>query len=297
MQIHDDQVHVDEALVRGLLDRQLPEYARLPLAPVAERGTDHLLYRLGDDLLVRMPVYAGSAEQAASDARWLPVLAPHLPVAVPVPVAVGRPDATYPFAWSVVPWLPGRNPTDDDIDPLVLVEDLAAFVRALHAIDTAGGPVATGTRRGAPVRSWDEAVRAAVDEAGARIDRDRVLAAWTDCLAAPDWDRDPVWVHGDLLRGNLIVETGRLSAVIDFGALGVGDPAVDLLPAWATLPAGVRAAYREATGYDDDTWRRGRGWALAPALTGIPYYWDTMPAFARHCLRVVDAVLEDLGAG
>lgn len=294
MQMHADQVEVTEPLVRGLLERQLPQYAALPLRPVAEHGTDHLLYRLGEDLLVRMPVYAGSADQAHSDARWLPVLAPQLPVAVPVPVAVGESDDTYPFSWSVVPWLPGEPPTPDNADLHRLARDLGGFVRALHAVDPTGGPVKTGTDRGTPIRGWDPYVREAIDEAGDRIDRARVLAAWEDCLAAPDWAGDPTWIHGDLLAGNLLVHEGRLSAVIDFGALGLGDPAPDLQPAWATLPAHVRAEFRDAVGYDDDTWRRGRGWALGPALTGIPYYWDTVPAFARRGLRTVAAVLDDL---
>ena len=295
MPMHPDQVEITEPTVRGLLGRQLPEYAGLPLAPVAEHGTDHVLFRLGDELLVRLPVYAASADQAASDARWLPLLAPHLPVAVPVPVALGEPDATYPFPWSVVPWLPGETPDSGNADPHLLAADLAAFVRALHAVDPAGGPLKTGTSRGAPIRGWDDAVREAVDQAGDRLDRARVLAAWDDCLAAPDWPGDPVWIHGDLLAGNLLVRDGRLSAVIDFGALGLGDPAPDLQPAWSTLPAHVRAEFRDAVGYDDDTWRRGRGWALGPALTGIPYYWDTVPAFAQRGLRTVAAVLEDLG--
>jgi aminoglycoside phosphotransferase (APT) family kinase protein len=294
MQMHVDQVAITEPLVRGLLVRQLPQYADLPLAPVAEHGSDHALYQLGDGLLVRMPVYADAAGQAVRDARWLPVLAPHLPVDVPVPVAVGEPDDTYPFAWSVVPWLPGEPPTGANVDPHVLAEDLAGFVRALHAVEPTGGPAKTGTSRGTPIRSWDEAVRAAVDEAGDRVDRTRVLEAWEDCLAAPDWSGDPVWIHGDLLAGNLLVDGGRLGAVIDFGALGVGDPAPDLLAGWATLPASVRGDFRAAVGYDDDTWRRGRGWALGPALTAIPYYWDTVPAFAERGLRTVAAVLADL---
>ena len=293
MQMHADQVEVTAPIVRGLLARQLPQYAEQSLTPVAEHGTDHALFRLGTDLLVRMPVYAASADQALSDARWLPVLAPHLPVAVPVPVAAGEPDETYPFPWSVVPWLPGTPPTAD-ADPHRLAQDLGSFVRALHAVDSTEGPLKTGTARGAPVRGWDAAVRQAVDEAGDRIDRGRVLAAWEDCLAAPDWGGPPVWIHGDLLAGNLLVRGGRLSAVIDFGALGLGDPAPDLQPAWTTLPAHVRSEFRAAVGYDDDTWRRGRGWALAPALTGIPYYWDSVPAFARRGLRTVEAVLEDL---
>lgn len=293
--MHADQVEVTEATVRALLERQHPSYAALPLAPVAEHGTDHALFRLGDDLVVRMPVYGGSAGQAASDARWLPVLAPHLPVSVPAPVALGEPDDSFPFAWSIARWLPGSPPTEATIDPRQLARDLGDFVRALHAIDPEGGPLKTGTSRGAPIRHWDPHVREAVDVAGDRLDRDRVLAAWEDCITASDWEGDPVWIHGDLLAGNLLVDDGRLTAVIDWGALGTGDPAPDLAAAWSTLAPPARAQFRDAVGYDADTWRRARGWAMGPAITGIPYYWDTVPAFARRGLRTVEAVLTDLG--
>ncbi|MCW2765875.1 MAG: hypothetical protein JWO11_1834 [Nocardioides sp.] len=295
--MHADQVEVPEALVRRLVDTQFPQWAGHALRRVAEFGTDHRLFRLGDDLLVRMPIYGGSADQALSDATWLPVLAPHLPVAVPSPVALGEPVAGYPFPWSVVPWLRGENPTSDNAGPHELAADLAGFVAALHDVDPTGGPVKTDGARGTPIRGWDEAVREAIDLAGDRIDRAAVTVAWEDCLAAPDWPGEPVWIHGDLLAGNLLVHDGRLSAVIDFGALGLGDPAPDLQPAWTVLPAEVREEFRAGVGYDDDTWRRGRGWALAPALTGIPYYWETVPAFAERGLRTVAAVLADLGLG
>lgn len=292
--MHADDVPTTATQVARMVAEQHPQWRDLPVSPVAEFGTDHCLFRVGDDLVARMPRVEWAADQAASDAAWLPVLAPHLPVAVPVPVALGEPDASYPFRWSVAPWLPGTPPTADNADPHALAADLGAFVSAMHSIDTTGGPLKTGTDRGTPIRGLDPYVREAVDLAGDRVDRARVLEAWEDCLAAPDWPGDPVWIHGDLLAGNLLVDGGRLSAVIDFGALGLGDPAPDLQPAWATLPATVLGEYRAAVGYDDDTWRRGRGWALGPALTGIPYYWDTVPAFAQRGLRTVAAVLADL---
>lgn len=177
--------------------------------------------------------------------------------------------------------------------PHTLAADLGGFVRTLHAVDASAGPRKTGTARGTPIRGWDPYVREAIDEAGDRIDRARVREAWEDCLAAPDWAGDPVWIHGDLMPGNLLVRDRRLSAVIDWGALGVGDPAPDLAPAWYTVPS-AREEFRQAVGYDDDTWRRARGWAMGPALTGIPYYWDTVPAFAQRGLRTIAAVLADL---
>ena len=226
MDMHADQVEITLPLVRRLVDQQHPRWAGLPLSPLTEFGTDHQLFRLGDELVVRMPVYAGSASQAASDARWLPVLAPHLPVPVPAPAAAGEPDAGYPFPWSVVPWLPGANPTTEPVpsnaDPHLLAGDLAGFIRALHAVDTTGGPLKAEGERGRPLSCWDDAVRSAIAESGDRIDADAVTAAWDDCVSAPEWSGPPVWIHGDLLPGNMLVDRGRLSGVIDFGALGVG---------------------------------------------------------------------------
>lgn len=299
MSIHADGIDVPIELVRGLLDEQFPQWAALSLTPVREFGTDHVLYRLGDDLVARMPIIGWAADQAISDARWLPRLVDHVPVTLPVPVATGEPSSTYPFHWSVAPWLPGATPTAANADPIVLAEELAGFVAALHAVDASGGSAKSGTARGTPIRRWDRAVRDAIAEAGNRLDGRAALRAWEHCLDAPDHEGDPVWIHGDLLAGNMLVDDGHLSAVIDFGALGVGDPAPDLQPYWCTLPVDAGGAFRavidERCGYDEATWRRGRGWALGPALTGIPYYWDTVPAFAQRGLRSLERVLADLG--
>lgn len=293
--MHADEVLTTPEQVARLVASQHPQWADLPVAPVAEHGTDHLLYRLGADLVVRMPRATWAADQAESDACWLPRIRGRVPVDVPVPVALGDPGEGYPLRWSVAPWLPGAPPDGDNIDAVALAEQLADFVVALHAVDTTDGPRATDGRRGSPVRTWDDSVREAIELAGDRIDGRAALRAWEHCLEAPDHAGPPVWIHGDLLAGNLLVHERRLSAVIDFGALGVGDPAPDLQPYWATVPHGAREVFRERVGYDEATWRRGRGWALGPALTGIPYYWDTVPAFAQRGLRTLDRVLDDLG--
>ena len=293
--MHEGEVVATVEQVGRLVAAQHPHLAGLPVTPVDEFGTDHCLFRVGQDLVARMPRAPWAVDQAASDARWLRVLAPHLPVAVPVPVASGEPGEGYPWAWSLVPWLPGRNPTAYDEGLVGLGADLAAFVRGLHDVDAGDGPRKPDGTRGAPLHHWDDAVRDAIDACGDRIDAARVTEVWEDCVAAPQWPHDPVWLHGDLMAGNLLVdERGRLSGVIDFGALGTGDPAPDLQPAWCVLPAGERAAFRDGVDLDDDTWRRGRGWALGPALTGIPYYWDTVPAFAQRGLRTIHEVLTDL---
>ena len=291
--LHADEVEVPGTLVRALVDRQFPAWSGLPLRPVAAFGTDHRLFRLGEELLVRMPVYAGSADQAQSDARWLPRLAPHLPVGVPVPVAVGEPDAAYRFAWSVVPWLPGETVEDGPADRPGLAADLAGFVLALRAVDPSGGPRPRGSARGVTLDPrWPVDDR--IVEHGDLIDVDRARAVWRAGLEAGPWRGPGVWIHGDLLGGNLLLRGGSLSAVIDWGALGVADPAPDVAPAWTLFEGASRRRYRELLAVDDATWARARAWVLLPALAGVRYYEASAPAFAERSRRHLEAVLSDL---
>jgi aminoglycoside phosphotransferase (APT) family kinase protein len=296
--VHPDEEIATVEQVTLLVADQFPQWAGLPVAPVTEFGTDHVLFRLGDDLVARMPRAPWAVEQVARDARWLPVLAPGLPVDVPAPLAVGAPGHGFRWPWSVVPWLPGRPPTAHDDSVAGLGHDLAAFVTTLHEIDAAGGPMKQPGTRGASVRDWDGPVRESLDAVrdliGARVDPAAVAAVWDDMLAAPDWTGAPVWVHGDLMSGNLLLDGGRLTSVIDFGGLGLGDPAADLVPYWLVLGPRERAAFRDGLDHDEATWRRARGWAVGPAVTGIPYYLDNVPAFAERGLRTLEIVLDDL---
>jgi aminoglycoside phosphotransferase (APT) family kinase protein len=260
-------------------------------------GTDHVLFRIGNDLAARMPKISWAVNQADSDARWLPLLAPHLPVRIPVPLHVGEPGEGFPWRWTVVPWIAGSTPPRLGCDDVLLAHDLAAFVRALHGVDPAGGPVKKPGSRGSALLHADQGVRRVLPRLADYddgFDVAKAEAAWEACLAAPDWDRDPVWIHGDLQPGNLITDYGRLAAVIDFGSLGVGDPAPDLAPALWTFTGAARDAYRRAVVYDDATWIRACGWALAPSLTGIDYYRRTFPRMAEAGRRMVRAVIAEL---
>jgi aminoglycoside phosphotransferase (APT) family kinase protein len=299
MPIHADEVRADVGQVRRLLAAQCPQWADLPVTSLPDEleGTDHVLFRVGRELVARMPKIGGAVDQAESDARWLPVLASHLPVRIPVPLHVGEPGAGYPWRWTVVPWVAGSTPPRLGCDDVHLARDLAAFARALHAVDPAGGPVKPPGSRGAALRHADDGVRRVLPRLAEYDDGFDVAAAeaaWDACLAAPDWDRSLVWIHGDLQPGNLILDGGRLAAVIDFGALGIGDPAPDVAPALWTFTGAARAAYREAIGYDDSTWRRACGWALAPSLTGIDNYRHTFPRLAEHGRGMVRAVIAEL---
>ncbi|MFD9904914.1 aminoglycoside phosphotransferase family protein [Streptomyces sp. NPDC059063] len=295
--MHADEPDIDVPLVRGLLAAQFPQWADLPLEPFPSAGTVNAVFRLGDDMAVRLPRRASSVEDVAKENRWLPWLAPRLPVPVPAVLGQGAPAEGYAWPWSVHRWLDGANPVEGAVAaPRPLAEDLAGFVTAMRGLDTADAPPAY---RGGPMVTEDDETRAALDalralrHPRATVDTEAAAAAWDAALRAPVWDGPPVWVHADLMPGNLLVRDGRLSAVIDFGTAGVGDPACDLIVAWNLLPAPVRDDFRAASGADDATWARGRGRALSMALIQLPYYVDTNPVMAANARHVIQEVIAD----
>jgi aminoglycoside phosphotransferase (APT) family kinase protein len=290
--MHANEVHTDADLVRRLLATQFPHWADLPIEPVPSAGTDNALYRLGDDMAVRLPRIGWAVGQVEKEVRWLPLLAPYLPLDIPVPLATGEPAEGYPWRWGVYRWLDGEPATVDRVsDPRQAAVDLAGFVVALQRIDTTGGPRPGegNSSRGVPLASRDAETRKCIEELRdlGMIDADTAIAVWEDALSAPVWDAPPVWIHGDLQSGNMLAREGRLSAVIDFGCLGVGDPACDVMPAWIYLTGQIRSTFRAALGVDSATWRRGRGWALSFAVVALPYYYETNPglsAIARYAI-------------
>ncbi len=291
--MHADDIETDVALIRRLLSGQFPQWMDLPISRVTSYGTDNDIYRLGDQLAVRLPRRPGWAvAQVQLEARWLPKLAPQLPLALPAQVAMGHPAERYPFHWAVYEWLPGSdaNGTIGDLNQAAV--DLAGFITALRRVDTTGAHPRIPHARGGPLAEADEMVHSSVAQLGNRIDRDAVLRSWAESLSAPEWDRPDVWVHGDLLPGNLLVADGRLSAVIDFGGLNVGDPACDLQPAWNIFTGDSRQRFRAELGADDASWLRGRGWALQ-AVIGISDYWDTNPGIVAQCSHALAEVLAD----
>jgi aminoglycoside phosphotransferase (APT) family kinase protein len=293
--MHADEVPTDVGLVRRLLAAQFPQWAGLPLTPVPSAGTDNAVYRLGEDKAVRLPRIHWATGQIARERTWLPRLAPHLSLELPVQLAVGTPDAGYPYEWGVYRWLAGESAADA---PSISLEEiavaLARFIAALQQLDPTGGPAAVEHQlRGAPLRLRDAVTRAAIDAMGAMIDTDAALRVWEEALRAPEWDRPPVWFHGDLLPGNLLVAEGRLSAVIDWSGLGVGDPACDLMCAWGLFSGPSRQTFRDALAVDDATWVRARGQALSQAVIFIPYYLHTNPVGVARAPRMLREVLAD----
>lgn len=296
--MHPNEVPTDAALVRRLITTQFPQWAALAIAPVVSAGTDNALYRLGDALVVRLPRVHWAVGQVQKEQKWLPKLAPHLPLAIPSPLALGVPGEGYPWHWSVYRWLPGDNATLEQLANLSeAATTLAGFITALQSLDATDGPAPGehNSGRGVPLAARDSAVRHAIDKLHGRIDTDAATKAWETALQTPAWDKAPVWLHGDLHSGNLLAPHGQLSAVIDFGCLGVGDPACELLVAWNLLDAKTRSVFREALSVDDHTWERGRGWALSVALIALPYYWDTNPTIVQAAQRTLAELSVETG--
>ena len=294
--MHRDEIEIDDGLARQLLCTQAPHLAGLRLARIDAGGTDHTIFRLGDRLALRLPKIHWAAGQGETESRWLPALAPFLPVEAPVPVFLGEPAHGYPFRWYVSPWLAGENPRPDgSVDLRRLAVDLAAFVRALQGVSTAGARPPKPGQRGGPLVGADRVTRSAAQQLHGAADVDALLEAWDAGLHAEPWAGPAVWAHGDLADGNLIVRDGGLAGVIDWGGLVAGDPAVDLMVAWTLLDPASRDAYRDALGFvDEASWIRGRAWAASAALQALPYYRETNAGIVARSRRAACAIVDDL---
>ena len=300
--LHEDEVHIDVDLVRELIGRQLPQLADLEVRLVAAPGTDNVVFRLGDELSVRLPRKPAAVSGLLIEREWLPRLAAHLPLAVPEPVAVGESSEIYPFPWLVCSWVsgvplaPGRMNPDDG---LVLAE----FVLALQSLDPSGGPPVQPGQRAGPVAAYDVTAQAALNAARALqaagrlepdlFDEDRAASVWAAAVQASKWQGAGVWVHRDFMASNLVTLDGRLTGVLDFGGLAVGDPAGNAMAAFHVFSAAdSRSRLRAALGTDDATWARARGWALTQGLEALVYYFDNHSGMVAMARQVIRATLE-----
>jgi aminoglycoside phosphotransferase (APT) family kinase protein len=286
---------VDEHLARRLVDCQFPQWADLPIEPVELSGIDNRTFRLGEQMTVRLPSALGYALQVDKEQRWLPLLAAHLPLPIPTPVTRGVPSEGYPYGWSVYRWIEGERAALGTIGDLTeFASTLAGFLVALQCVDASEGP-GPGPHnffRGGPLATYEDEALRAIEALGNEIPADGVRAVWDDAMAAT-WEGEPVWFHGDIATGNLLVRGGRLSAVIDFGTSGVGDPACDVVIAWTMLSGPSRDAFRSTLGVDRGTWSRGRGWALWKALIMLVDELDRDPVAAAVSRRVIEQVVAD----
>ncbi|WP_405825484.1 aminoglycoside phosphotransferase family protein [Streptomyces sp. NBC_00838] len=291
----DGRAGIDAALVKRLIAAQFPQWSTLPVTPVEVDGWDNRTYRLGDSMTARLPTAAGYVPAVEKENRWLPRLAPQLSVPVPPVLGLGVPGEGYPFPWSVRGWLPGGTARPERVgDMSAFAVEVAEFLLALQRCDATGGPVAGehSFYRGAPPAHYDDETRRCLAALKGRVDTDRAAAVWEAALAA-EWRGSPVWFHGDIAFGNLLVADGRLTAVIDFGTSGVGDPACDLVIAWGMFHGESRAAFRRTVGQDDGTWARARGWALWKALLVLSQNIDTDEEVAAANRHVIGEVLAD----
>ncbi|MGA8113788.1 MAG: aminoglycoside phosphotransferase family protein [Actinocatenispora sp.] len=294
--MHADQVDVPADTVARLVAEQFPQWRDRAVRAIVSHGTVNALFRLGDDVVLRFPLQP-SLDPALRDALVSEQdkarrIARHVPLPVPEPLGLGEPGDGYAGPWTAYRWIPGETASVEAIaDADLFARDLARFVRDLHAIDT-GGAVWAGGGRGGPLRDEDQHLRAALAQSTHLVDTERVAQVWERCLDAGAHVGADVWIHGDLMPGNLLLRDGRLAAVIDLGTVCAGDPAVDLVVAWNLLPAGARDTYRRELGVDDVAWERGRGWAILQAICALPYYVDTNPVMARTARHTLTAALE-----
>lgn len=295
LQPDSDEIVIDVPLVRRLIARQFPRWAGLPIKRVACDGWDNRTFHLGEHMTVRLPSAACYAGQVEKEYRWLPRLAPLLPLPIPVPLALGMPTNEYPWHWSVCPWLDGETASVARIiDLRQFAIDLAQFLIALQSVDSTGGPSPDQRNcfRGGSLMVYDAETRAAITALSGEIDSAIATAAWETALSAT-WCGTPVWLHGDVSAGNLLVDNSRLRAVIDFGLSAVGDPACDLVIAWTLFAGESRDAFHAALPLDRASWERGRGWALWKALITLRQLIDIDPIEANNARRVIDAVLAE----
>jgi len=286
---------IDVALVRDLVASQFPQWQDLSIKPVSLNGWDNRTFRLGDTMLVRLPSAAVYAAQVEKEQHWLPKLAPSLPLPIPTPLAIGKPAEGYPWAWSIYRWLEGEPASITEVESLSdFAVILAEFILALERIDATGGPSPghhNFYRRGS-LKTYDSETRQAIALLQGKINSQVALEVWERALAA-QWQEEPVWVHGDMSASNLLVQNGRLSAVIDFGLLTVGDPACDLAIAWTFFESKSREVFKAKLAFDADTWARGRAWVLWKSLVIASGLSQAHAIESEQCWRVIEDVLAD----
>jgi len=290
--LHANEYHITKELVISLLESQCSQWAELPLEPIKSAGTDNALLRLGQNLVVRLPKIDWATNSIHKECVWIPQFAKHLNMPLSEPVFEGKADANYPWPWMIVKWNEGENPGfEKENEYETLAVDLAQFINQLHDIPLSDGPP---SRRGTPLSSVDVETRVAIAALKDEIDVDVMTELWDSLSQLPEWTQKPVWVHGDLLPGNILVKNNRLSAVIDFSDVGVGDPATDLIIAWSLLNKNSRKLFRKnLKKIDDITWERGKGRALSIALIILPYYKNTNPILTTIARNIIRQILSD----
>lgn len=296
IKMHNNELEINEHLVHLLLKSQCPHWAHLTTKPIASSGTDNALFRLGDDYVVRLPrvewTAGGVTKNINKEYEWIPKLANLLKTPISNPLFKGNPDKLYPWPWLITTWNEGDNPNyEQENEHKLLAKDLAFFLNELHQSTLMNGP---HSRRGVALTEQDTKTKKAITQLENELNSKSVTSLWDKLSNIPTWNKNPVWIHGDFLPGNILVQNNRLNAVIDFSDVGIGDPACDLIIAWSLFKPHSRKIFRNnLENIDDDTWQRGKGWALSIALIMLPYYKYSNPALASLATRIIENVLND----
>lgn len=293
--MHNNAYHLDENIVRKLVEHRFGHWSHLPLRRVDSTGTDNVIFRLGDEMLVRLPLIPSASEKLRKELACFPAL-PALPLQIPRPIAPGEASEDYQSPWAVYRWIEGEDVQVESLNDMhEVAESLAQFVRILHGSDATRIPSCgpQNNFRGCPLTKRDEPTRQAISSVSDIYDAAALLAFWENSLAIPAWTRDPVPIHGDIHAGNLLMKNGNIIAVLDFGLMGVGDPAVDLIVNWSLLTKTSRERFRYIMEADDDTWYRGRSWAFSTALIAFSYYRRSNSFMTEMSKRVISEVLSD----
>jgi aminoglycoside phosphotransferase (APT) family kinase protein len=285
---------IDAQVASRLIARQFPNWSHLAVTPVASAGTDNAIFRLGEALAIRMPKVDWAADTVARECQFLPRFA-KLPLQTPVPVARGEPDETYPYVWCVCEWIEGEALDIADLEnPVAAAQALSAFVVAMRKVDAHGGPRAApgNNLRGGALGVRDARTRAALANLGREIDAAPLFDLWDRALAVAPYDGPGVWIHSDLKQGNMLMHGGALAAVIDFGLMAVGDPAVDLTAAWSFFGGPSRDQYLGALAPTHAELARAQGWALSIAAIAWDFYRDRNPTLTAISRRTIKNLRE-----
>jgi aminoglycoside phosphotransferase (APT) family kinase protein len=299
--MNSERLIINETLVRQLVTDQFPQWKDLLIQPVAHQGWDNRTFRLGDHMLVRLPSAEEYVRQVLKEQKWLPYIAPKLPLPIPEPIAMGKPSKDYPWNWSIYRWLEGISANvvkldDEHLETIAL--QLANFLNEFHQFDAAGAPT-PGLHnwwRAAHTSVYDAETRMLINKLKSLINADSANALWEKAISSK-WNKDPVWVHGDIASGNILLKDNKISAVIDFGCMGIGDPACDLTIAWTFFKNKSRVVFKNVLNLDPDTWARARGWALWKALYELSEVENKLSAEAVEQKRIIEDVLKEHTSG
>lgn len=288
---------ISVSLISELIKAQFPHWANLAIRPVEFSGIDNKTFRLGENMLIRMPSSQNYAPQVLKEQKLLPLLAPYLTLSIPKPVALGQASTHYPWQWSIYQWLEGESANSLSLSDRTLTDvalDLAQFLNELHTIDSIGGPLPGPHNywRGEHPSVYDLEARVALKELTQLIDTRQAIALWETAIAS-HWKRNPVWIHGDLASGNILINEGKLSAIIDFGCMGIGDPACDLVIAWTFLNKESRQVFKKHLDLDENTWARARGWALWKASITLAALDNKMSIDGEKQRQLIQALLDE----